>query len=233
MEQFSEEFFVSFVRNELSKYYYSYPKVREMFELDDIVQDVIMWYYQPMKNGEQRLAHYLSKCGFNHFCNHLRSSLKQTIPALLRYSFMKNIPMSLNVPIDRDNETTEFLDMIADKSESSDSLVQFSDLLMQIKKSLQETRTISLYKEALKSNPSLSYNEFRIYPSTILSVWPIVREQINIVQDLMNGYKSTELRLKYKDFDILLQGVRSVVTNYYRSQGEDVFELLGRKRKSI
>lgn len=231
MEQFTEAFFIEFVSNELAKQYYRYPKVQGMYELDDLVQDVIMWYYQPMRNGEQRLAHYLKLYDLQHFCNHLRFSLQQYIPALLRYNHMKYIPMSLNVPLDYDNESTEFIDMIADETESYESKLTFIDTFDEIKRALKESNTRKLYKEAKRLDPNLCYDEFKVYPTTITEIGPILRDQLNIISDLLHGYKPSELRNKYTNYDSLLRCVKSAVEQFYLAQGTDVNSILGRQSK--
>lgn len=235
MEQFSEVEFMQFVRQVLAPQYNRYPVVQGMFELDDLVMDVVLWYYQPTRKGIVRLNYYMEQCNnnINHFYNHLKRGLGQYIPALLRYNFMKNIPSSLNLPLDStDSESTEIIDMIEDKSESIDSIVQFNDTLNHIKGALKESLTLKLYADAKKKDPSIKYNEFCIYPTTIITVWPTVRNQLNIINDLTNGYKASELRMKYEDYDKLIQGIKNTITNYYQAQGENVYEVLGRYQES-
>ena len=230
--QFTEEYFMQFVKEILAKDYYRYPAVMGMFELDDLVQDTVMWYYQPMRNGEQRLAHYLKlyEGDMKHFWNTLKCGLKQTIPALMRYNFMKNIPMSLNVPLDSDDESIEFLDALPDTSESLFSQVQYDDTLTQIKNTLREENIKRIYKEAMKDNPNLNYMEFRLYPMTIIQIGPRTAEQYNIITDLLAGYKMTELRAKYSEFDKMLTEIRTAFTLYYEKHNTTVNEVLGARK---
>ena len=236
MEQFSEEYFMQIVRQELAKQYYKYPAVQGMFELEDLVMDVVLWYYQPTRKGIVRLNYYMQQCNnnLNHFYNHLKYGLKQYVPALLRYNFMQNIPTSLNVPLDNESESTEFIDMVVDETEAVDSQVSFNDTLNNIKAlletQLKKSLTMKLYKEAKMSNPSISYNEFSIYPTTIVKVWPAVRNQINIIKDLSDGYKASELREKYENYDSLIKTVKDTIETYYLQQGEKVLEVLGRRK---
>lgn len=236
MEQFSEEYFMQFIRQELAKQYYRYPAVQGMFELDDLVMDVVLWYYQPTRKGIVRLNYYMQQCNYNlnHFYNHLKYGLRQYVPALLRYNFMQNIPTSLNVPLDNESESTEFIDMLADEKEAVDSQISFNDTLDNIKalleSQLKKSLTMKLYKEAKESNPSISYNEFCIYPTTIVKVWPIVRNQMNIIKDLSDGYKASELREKYENYDNLIKILKSTIETYYQQYGETVSDLLGRRK---
>ena len=236
MEQFSEEYFMQFVRQELAKQYYKYPVVQGMFELEDLVMDVVLWYYQPTRKGIVRLNYYMEQCNnnLNHFYNHLKYGLRQYVPALLRYNFMQNIPTSLNVPLDYDSESTEFIDMVADEGESIESQISFGDTLDNIKvlleAQLKKSLTMKLFKEAKASNPMLSYKEFSIYPTTIVKVWPTVRNQINIIKDLSDGYKASELREKYENYDSLIQTVKATIETYYQQHGEQVSEILGRRK---
>lgn len=231
-QQFTEEYFMQFIKDELSKDYYHYPAVRGMFELDDLVQDTVMWYYQPMRNGEQRLAHYLKlyEGDMPHFWNTLKYGLKQTIPALMRYNFMKNIPMSLNVPLDSDDESVEFLDVVPDASESIFSQVECTDTLTQIKNTLREENIKRIYKEAMKDNRDLNYMEFRLYPTTIIKVGSRTSEQLNIITDLLSGFKASELRLKYSEFDRMLNEIRTAFTLYYETHQTTVHEVLGSRK---
>lgn len=231
-QQFTEEAFINFIRMELAKQYYRYPAVRSMFELDDIVYDVVLWYYQPMKNGEQRLAHYLKAGNMNHFWNTLKYGLQQTIPALLRYNYMKNIPLSLNAPLDQfEEETGEFLDTVKDETESIESKVQFDDTLQKIFEALKEANKQKLFKEEKKNNPNLTKIEFSLDTSNIIYLGYVLEDQKNIILDLVRGFSKKELREKYEFFDNNITFIKSIIKAYYESQGTPVEVVLGVRSK--
>lgn len=132
MIEFTELELEELIRDTLAPKYYQNATIQALYTFDDIVQDTIMWFYEPMRNGEQRLEHYRKTYDTKqHIINMIKFGLRQTIPAYSRYKDFKNIPASLSVPINSETDD-EFIDLIESKDEPTDMMVALSQMIEQL-----------------------------------------------------------------------------------------------------
>lgn len=204
---FTTELLVRVVTEETTIQYYNYPVIQKMFSLEDLIQENILWFYKPMKSGEQRLAHYLKECTTQkHVINIIKSTCKQSIPELLRYNFAKNFPSSLNRTIKDDEDSsrsTEFIDMVRDEGESVEQQISIEDIY----KAIEECSDMYLRAEQ--------------------NLQELIKEHQAIIRDLLAGYKKSELQLKYQNFDTKFRHIQEIIRGLYYSQGTSVEAVLG------
>lgn len=181
MIEFTELELEDLIRTTLAPQYFRSPRIQSLFEFDDVVQDCIMWYYQPMKNGEQRLEHYKRECkSLAHLVNTIKLSLCQYIPGLLRLNYIKYAPTSLNVPLKDDSET-EFIDLVESNDDPLETTFQLSQMIEELNDKQRE-----------------------------------------VLNDIIAGETKTNMRLKYKDFDCILERIRDNIYLYYISSGDNL-----------
>lgn len=200
MIEYSAEDLHDLVSRVLAPQYYRWKTIRDMDCLESYVNEALLWYYQPMRNGEQRLAHYLSTCeSKKHFENLIKLSLCEFIPGLMRLNSYKNNPDSLNKRMSPDDDT-EFIDMLEDKAESLDVTITTRDILSiltpeerNLVKDLMETGYEEEKQQMIQENRSERSIKRRLNP--------------------------IDLHIKYENYDILIKGIRSKITNYYVSSG--------------
>lgn len=140
MIQFSDLDLLNVVTEALTKEYYKYPIVQSQYQVEDLIQDCVAWFYEPMRSTkEQRLQHYINTYETKqHIENMIRFGCKQYIPALLRLNSMKYIPLSLNNSVDStDDESIEFLDMIPSDEESIEMKLRVKQIIESLNKEQQ------------------------------------------------------------------------------------------------
>lgn len=192
---FTTELLYAVVTESITKQYYQYPKIRARYQLEDLIQENILWFYKPMRNGEQRLEHYLKTCQSTpHVVSIIRLATSQSIPEMLRLNAEKYAPSSLNELI-RDEDGDEFIDMVRDTSEAFDDQITTKD-------ELQELIECYLLED-------------------------LTPEHLCLFRDLVQGYKSSELRSKYPNFKEKLEAIQNVVRTFYLDNGTSVEAVLG------
>ena len=137
-KEFTTEMLYEVVTRTLADSYYDWPAVRAMYQLEDLVQNTMLWYYQPMRNGEIRIKHYMKEApSVGWLISLVRLSCKQTIPEMMRLNAHKYFPSSLNVPMKDDTET-EFIDLLASSDDSPEQQVIMETFIESIKTQLNE-----------------------------------------------------------------------------------------------
>ena len=199
MEEFTDAMLINVIREALAKYYYRSPQMKALFELDDLVQDCTMWFYQNTRDGMQRLEKYkISHKTVKHLVNAIKSGCKQYIPAALRLNEIKNAPdVILNKPVDDEvSNSSEVLDFISSDSDSV-FMGKYTSVDMQVR---------------LSNMIGLLNHEQRI-----------------ILNDITSGYTKTELRAKYKNFDTVLTDIKDSIYLYYLDSDSSINSEFGIK----
>lgn len=132
MIEFTELELSDVIYNVITPQYYGNSTVQKLYQLDDIIQDCFLWYYKPMKSGEQRLEFLKRTCKSKaHLINTVKQGLYQYIPCYSRYSEFKNVPTSLNIQISDDSDD-EFLELIESHEDPVELQVIMSQMLEQL-----------------------------------------------------------------------------------------------------
>ena len=153
-DTFTTEMLIETITEVVVQKYYDYPKIKELYTIDDMIQENILWFYQPMRNGEQRLQHYLNEYSVPEVLSIIRMATRQTFNEKLRYNAVKYNPMlTLNAPMNSE-DAKEFIDLVADTSEGIYSTIDTTDIYS----ALQATNTIT-------DNYVLLLNNFRRLPA--------------------------------------------------------------------
>lgn len=145
-EEFTTEMLYDVVRKTLADSYYDWPAVRAMYQFEDIVQQTMLWYYQPMRNGEIRIKHYMAKApSVDYVIGMVRLGCKQTIPEMMRLNKHKYFPSSLNAPM-KDDTDTEFIDLLSSDEDSPEQQIILESFIESIKQQLNERQNMLLTK---------------------------------------------------------------------------------------
>ena len=211
------------IRKEVSKFYNSYKVLQADYEVDDIVDEVCLYYLSPMKRtGEIRLEHYVNTHpgDINYLKNLLKLTSRQWLNCVVRDKHIKHKELSLNSIISNaDDKVVELQDLIADDSIDIEAKVQEKDFLVGIVKDLREYNVMYLYNKAKvvaeKKNKTLTQLEFICNTHNLIDVHKLTEAHLNLIKDLIAGYKSKELKVKYKDYAYLINGVKQVLSKRY------------------
>ena len=206
----AEELLIKVVTAETTIWYYRYPSIQAIYELDDLIHENILYFYKYTKKGVQRLVDMLDKCTTQkHFINIIKATCRFQIPELRRLNYVKYFPLSLNRKMNsQDNDDgDEHIDFVKDSHEDLTNSVEMSDLYDAI------IQCSDLY---LKRGQDLS---------------ELISDHLSIIRDLEAGYKKIELQSKYKDFDTKLKNIKEIIKSFYESNQTSVSSVLGISNK--
>jgi hypothetical protein len=205
------------VRSEVGRLYPTYPYVKQYFELDDIVQDIICYYFSPMKKvNKTRLLHYseLYDCNIKYLTNLFKLTSRQWLNMLCRNMDVKNNPVSLNTVVSMhekfDSSMAELQDFI--KDDSLKDILDEQDLFNDILTSLHDYNFYTLYsklKKLHKNNYSVS--RFYMDPMNLIKVQEATSRQESLLRDILKGFSKAELKSKYKDFNKIWKVLKFVL----------------------
>lgn len=140
ISEFTDQVLFDTVHYTLRTEYYKFEWAQDHYELEDLVQDCIMWFYMPTRTGALRLKQYKDRCKtLDHFINTVIHGCKQYMPAFNRYREVGNLKVtsSLNKLVSPDGET-EVIDLLPNEEESVIDQVKISCILQQLTEEQRE-----------------------------------------------------------------------------------------------
>lgn len=201
---------VSIIRSEVRKSYYSYSHLRRSYDLDDVVQDIVCYYFSPMKKQPvTRLVHYseLYNNNINYLTNLFKLTSRQWLNMLCRNKDVKNNPLSLNTVVSKfDENLGELQDFI--KDDTCASVLLEKELLTDLLRDLHIYNCNQVFK---KFGGNVTYTKFYSNPYNMIEVAKLTSRQENLIMDFLNGYSKVELKLKYEDYPQLLKAIKFVL----------------------
>lgn len=206
------------IRKEVSKDYCKYKVLRSSYDIDDIVNDVCLYYLSPMKHyNETRLSHYVNKHkGVAYIKNLIKLTSRQWVGCVLRDKHVKHNAYSLNTVLsDADNRFVEFQDLIVDETIDLDARFNERDFLVDIIKDLREYNKKYLFSCARQKDESLSELEFICSVQNNLKIGELNEMHYKLIQDLIYGYKVKDLKKKYTEFNYLMNSLKEVLSKKY------------------
>lgn len=214
---------VKIIRTEVTKLWASYPKLNHYYEIDDVVQDIVCYYFSPMKKlSTIRLLHYseLYNCSIQYLVNLFRLTSRQWLNMLCRNRDVKNDPISLNMKVNKDSldgKIMELQDFVKDESVKYDLLDSefFTDVMDALHKhnfnSLFRKECKRIHKERGKLNFKYTLDDFRNDSAKMEEVMSLTLRQRSFLLDFLDGYTKVELRVKYKDFYKLMKAIKLIL----------------------
>lgn len=200
------------IRKEVSKLYYKYKAIHIDYDIEDIVNEVCLYYLSPMKHSDEtRIDHYvkLYDGDINHLTNLFKLSARQWLIVCLRNKNIKHRGLSLNTLINvGEDRVAELQDLIADESVHIDSDILEQDYLNGLVEDLRKYNTKYLYLKAKTKNKALSELEFICNPQNIIDVGTLNDLHLKLINDIISGYKVWELKLKYQNYNYLIKALR-------------------------
>ena len=214
---------VRVIRNEVKKLFISYSNLHRYYELDDVVQDIVCYYFSPMKKVPKiRLVHYseLYDNNIQYLINLFKLTSRQWLNMLCRNRDVENNPVSLNTMVGStlsDGKIMVLQDFV--KDESVISRVSDKEFLADVFAELHKYNFDLLFSKECKR---LAKSRDRISYSTALDIFMHDSDKMNEVMentlrqrsfllDFLDGYTKAELRSKYSDFNRLMKVIKLVL----------------------
>ena len=237
-EVLTVDLMIKTIRSEVSKFYYSYSNLRRYYELEDIVQDIVCYYFSPMKKiPKTRLVHYseLYDNNIKYLINLFKLTSRQWLNMLCRNRDVQNNPISLNTVITNkaklDGHVTELQDLIKDDScVSTISLLLDKEFISEVVEDLKQHNFDVAYKkeyrvrklaaklDALNNNEKFkdstfdfTKSDFRQDTTKMKELDLLVERQYELILDIIDGCSKVELRSKYPDFSSLLKVIKIIL----------------------
>ena len=217
------------IRKCVAHRYKHFSRLQSYTSVDDMTQDVFLYYLSPMKStNEIRLNHYIKEYkDKQHIINLIKQTSYQLPLYTLRRKDAKEIPISLQSVIYEANFFVDTLeDVIEDTKLSNEfSNVEFTtDIMKLLVEALNEANYSILKQKAEKKKTKYNAKNlpFMLNIKNCFLAYNRTKIQLRIIQDLADGYKNSELAKKYISFNKDIKIIREVFTNkinkYLRTQ---------------
>ena len=207
------------IRKEVSRFYYKYSAIKSEYEIDDIVDEVCLYYFSPMKHfDETRLDHYVKKYNgdINHLKNLFKLTSRQWLNLVLRDKHVKNKEFSLNSIITGvDDKVVEFQDLLVDETIDLEAKLKEEEFLNELLIDLREYNLTHLYNQAQSKNTMLKKLEFICNPYNMIDAHKLTETHLCLIRDIIAGYQSKELKAKYSNYKYLMDSMTEVLSHRY------------------
>lgn len=214
---------VRVIRTEVKKLFMTYSNLHRYYELDDVVQDIVCYYFSPMKKVPKiRLVHYseLYDNNIQYLINLFKLTSRQWLNMLCRNRDVENNPISLNTIVGStltDDKVVELQDFIKDKSVISRTLDRefLEDVFTELYKYNFDLLFSKECKRLANSRSKISYSvaldNFLNDSDKMNEIMENTLRQRSFLLDFLNGYTKVELRSKYSDFNRLMKVIKLVL----------------------
>ena len=214
---------VRVIRYEVGRLFLRYSNLKNYYEIDDVVQDIVCYYFSPMKKVSTiRLIHYseLYNNNIQYLINLFKLTSRQWLNMLCRNRDVKNNPISLNTRVNKnslDDKVMELQDFIKDEScftRFTDKEF-FTDVFSELHKYNFDKIFNVEYRRLQKEKRTISYeralNIFMNDAEKMEEVMLATIRQRDFLMDFLGGYTKAELKVKYKDFNRLMRIIKLVL----------------------
>ena len=200
------------IRKEVSKFYYKYSAIRAHYDIEDIVDEVCLYYLSPMKHFDStRLNHYVEKYNgdIKHLKNLFKLTSRQWLNMVLRDKQIKHKDVSLNNVISgMDDKLVELQDLMSDDSIDIESRLREEEFLNDILADLRFYNLMYMCNYIKDKSVKIT--------SLDIDVDRLTQLHLSLLKDIIAGYKVKELKSKYEDYEYLITGVREVLNKKYK-----------------
>lgn len=210
---------INTIKGELSKHFYNYPSLVSHYDMEDVLQDVVCYYFSSMKKTDKmRLTHYseLYDNNINYLINLFKLTSRQWLNMLCRGNEIKANPISLNSMVTNSSKSfgdssCELQDLVKDNT--LDKLLDDNEFLIDMQRLLHEYNVKTLYTKFKKTCRGRSdYCSFISNPNNLIEVQRLTSRQYSLLEDFLEGFSKAELKRKYDDYARLFKVLKLVLT---------------------
>lgn len=213
------------VRKGVASRYNSIKMLRSCTTVDDLTQKVLLYYMDEMPIGDIRLNHYIKKYNNKeHIVNLIRQTSYQLPVNYANSQEALNIckTYSLDYSYYLNDSYVEFGEMVEDVKASREI---FDNLMLEDFKSVLRKELNRINLKLLKKSRQ---NKYKVNKLDIKKVLPELKAtakektdlQMQIIQDLCDGYTAGEIRKKkvnfIKNIQIIRGALKTIISKYQR-----------------